>query len=457
VLRRGSADPIEGELLDLGTPSQIAQAIGMPAVSSTDDPVLCMKGRNGLITLLPMAEVQEWKFLDQEILERDPEQTGQHLTISLEGSKAGQKVTLTYYYLWRGVQWTPSYLLERRDDGRVQVELRGEIVNKLIDMAGTRLFLVVGVPNFLFLDQPSPMAVQKSLQQVTSALQVHGAIRPNIVANTRFTQMVSNVMTSPSAVPIETRQPERGGTVGAGAQLPDVQSTDAGNLHLYEVEAVDLAKGERAIIHLANMNLACSDLVTWDITDKTLETATHSVTPADRAGNPLLHYWRIQAGETPLTTGPALVMRGDLALSQDRIFYTPRQSTGQFKVGNAIGVSGTASEVVIARKPGRMEVNDRQAHSGTTVFWLKKEIRWIDETRLLTIKVRNGQKFATDLQVTRQFRGRPERLAGVAFRTLGGMTETEDEINQLSWEVSLKPGEKDRVTITYVARIFTQR
>jgi len=458
VRRRGSEHYLTGELLGLQSPATVAQAVGMKAVSKKADFVLSIKQHNGLIVLMPMSEVEEWRFLDREELERDPERTGQHLTISLEGTKAGDEVSIAYYYLWKGVRWTPSYLLERGDDGRVALELRGEIKNDLIDLKGTRVFFVVGVPNFAFLKTPSPMVAQKSLQQVTAALQKTAIYASNAFSNGQFNNMVSNVQMPTTIAPLEVRQPTSADTAFApAAELPDVQSTDAGSLHLYEVADVDLAKGERAIIQLDSMNLNCRDLVVWNVTDARIDTAMHMVSPKDRAANPLTHYWMLEAGDTPLTTGPALVMKGDVALSQDRIFYTPRHTAGRFKAGTAVGFAGVAMETVLSREAGVKEVNDKQGHDHGKVFWLKKEIRWVDERRELTLQVKNGQAFASDLSVTRTLKGRPEPSKDVTMRTLGGMSDTEDQMTQLSWKATLEPGETKEIKIIYTARVFTKK
>ena len=458
ILRRGAETRLSGELLGLRSPVAVAEAVGIPSVTAGDDHILSIKQSNGTVTLVAMSEVEDWRFLDSEAMERDPERTGQHLTISLEGAKEGDEVTIAYYYLWKGVRWTPSYLLERGEDGRVALELRGEITNDLIDLKGTRVFFVVGVPNFAFVGTPSPMVAQKSLEQVTAALQRTAVYARNDFSNGQYNNLLSNSQMRATVEPLEVRQPaatEAGYAPAAG--LPNVQSTDAGSLHLYEVGNIDLAKGERAIVQLDSMDLACTDLVVWDVGDARVDTAAHMVTPADRSANPLTHYWMLKAGDTPLTTGPALVVKGEIALSQDRIFYTPRHTAGRFKAGTAVGVAGVASETVISREPGVKEVNDRQSHHAGRAFWLKKEIRWVDELRELTLQVKNGQAFETDVHITRTFRGRPEVNEELSMRTLGGMTDTEDEINQLTWSDTLTPGETKEIKLRYTARVFTKK
>lgn len=457
VRRRGSKESLSGELLSLRTPVGLSEQLGMPAVTRNQEWILSLKQQDGVISLIPMSEIEEWRFLDTEALDRDPDQTGQHLRISLEGAKEGQEVTISYYYLWKGVSWTPSYLLEREKDGKVRLELRGEIANKLLDLKGTELHLVVGVPNFMYINTPSPMVAQKTLQQVTSVLQNTPAFSNDFSRNAQFTQLTVNNAVSHGR-PIETRQPEAAEAGFAPPpELPDAQSTDAGSLHLFKVDGVELAKGERAIVHLATMDLTCRDLVTWDIADVRVQRADHTPTPKDRAANPLTHYWMLKAGDTPLTTGPALVMKGEIALSQDQIFYTPRNTEGRFKVGTAVGIAGVASENVLSREPGSKEVKDKQSHYHGKAFWLMREIRWIDETRELTVQVTNGHAFETEVHVTRQFHGRPEEAPEVTMQTLGGMDDTKDQLNRFTWNVSLKPGETKELNIRYVARVFTKK
>lgn len=120
-----------------------------------------------------------------------------------------------------------------------------------------------------------------------------------------------------------------------------------------------------------------------------------------------------------------------------------------------MGIVGLASETVLSREPGSKEVKDKQSHYQGKPFWLMREIRWIDETRELTITVRNGHAFETDVEVTRQFSGRPEETDEVTLQTLGGMDDTKDQLNRLMWNVTLEPGEEKELKITHVARVFS--
>jgi hypothetical protein len=330
------------------------------------------------------------------------------------------------------------------------------VVNHLINLEETKLYLVVGVPNFTLHSTPSPMVAQKSLTQITGALRRTPQFQGNDFANNKFTNLaVSNSLVAEAPEKIEIRQPAPGG-FAAAPELPNVVNTDAGNLHLYEVNDVDLAKGERAVINLDVMQLACGDLVTWKISDARVETATHQVAPADRAANPLIHHWLLKAGDSPLTTGPALVMKGDVALSQDMIYYTPRHSTGRYKSGNAVSVAGVAEETVLARESGSKEVNDRQSHHNGKAFWLKKEIRWVDETRELKITVTNGMTFETGVEVSRIFKGIPEENKELTMLTLGGRSDSQDQTNRFRWVERLPPGESKEIALRYTARIFTK-
>lgn len=459
VKRRDQETELRGELLGLRAPTALAQAVGLPSVTQPDDHVLSIKQTNGLISLVPLTQVESCTFGDARMAERDPEKTGQHLKIALAGYEEGQEVTIAYYYLWKGVQWTPTYLLERDEKGTLRVDLRGEVINHLLDFEDAKLHLVVGVPNFAFHKIPSPMVAQKSLTQVTPALQKAAPVFYNGFSQTQFTNIaVGNNLAAPAnAPPIEQPQPENPENPlgAASARLPDVSSTDAGNLHLFEVETVELKKGERAIINLATMELNCQDLVTWDIADTRVETAAKEVTPADRAANPLIHYWKIQAEETPLTTGAALVMKGDIALSQDKIYYTPRGTFGRFRVGNAIGMTGMAEETVLSRTPGEKEIEDRQDSYQGKAFWLMKKHRWTDEVRELTVTVQNNQAFPAEMQVTRTFSGIPKDMSeGVTMRTLGTRSESKEQTSRLSWKGPLAPGEAHTLTIKYEIRTF---
>ncbi len=459
IRRRGTEREISGELISLRSPAGVTQALGMPNVAQGDELILSIKQHDGVLSLVPMSEIEEWKFQDSDVLDRDPQQTGQHLTVTLDGAQPGQEVTIVYYYLWKGIRWTPSYLLERSEEGNVHLELRGEVSNSLLDLKDTEVHLVVGVPNFAFVDVASPMVAQKTLQQVTAALQATPSFYNNSLSNGQFTQMVGNNKNIATvAQPIEVRQPRASDpNFAPPPELPNAQSTDAGSLHLFKVDGIDLAKGERAIIHLSTMNLTCRDLVTWNIGDKRVRTAAHSPSPTDRASNPMVHYWMLKAGDTPLTTGPALVMKGDVALSQDRIYYTPRHTAGRFRVGEAVGISGDVQESVVSREPGSQEVKDKQSHYQGKAFWLMREIRWVDETREMKVSVKNGSSFETDVEVSRQFKGRPEKSEGVTLQTLGGMRTTEDQLNRFTWNITLKPGESKDLKIAYVARVFTKK
>ena len=462
VLRRGSETPVVGELLGLKPPAAVGTAIGLP-VGAEEELLLTIKQTDGVVCLVPMSEVAEWRFDDAGALERDPAGSGQTLVVTLDGAEPGQEVTLATYYLWRGAQWTPSYVLERQADGMVRARLSGEVSNQFIDLEKTDLYLVVGVPSFAFLGTRSPMAVQKTLAQVATALsQVPQGVdlrRAMLLDNARGNamQMPAAPGRGPAPAPAPAPAPdpaEQAAPAGVAAAVPQ---SEMASLHLYQLSDVDLAKGERAIVTLADMTLNCRDAVTWDIADGRVDTPGKPVTPAARAANPVEHFWEIEAGDTPLTTGPALVMDGAIALAQHTLYYTPRRTVGRFRVGVGVGLAAHAVRRVIERAPGKLEVNDKQAHHAGKVVWLKKEIRWNDERRELEVRLTNSYSFETDFRVTRTFLGTAGRVKDATVETLDAETETTDRKSRLVWEGSLKPGETRTLTVPYTARVFTKR
>ena len=456
VTRRGSEEPLVGELLGLKPPAAVGAAIGL-TVGAEDDLLLAIKQRDGVVCLVPMSEVAEWHFDDARAFERDPAGSGQTLVVSLDGAKPGQEVTLATYYLWRGVSWTPSYVLERQEDGTIQARLSGEVANQLLDLQETDLYLVVGVPSFAFHDERSPMAVQKTLAQVTTALSQtpkgldlrKSMLIDNARGNAR--QLPAHPGRAPAAPPPPAEEAAPG---GGGAAVPQ---SEMASLHLYKLSGVALAKGEHAIVTLAEMKLNCRDTVTWDIADGRIDTPGKPVTPTARAANPVEHFWDIQAGDTPLTTGPALVVDGDIALAQHTLYYTPRGTIGRFRVGLGVGLAAHAVRRVLERTPGKLEVNDKQSHHAGKAFWLKREIRWNDERRELEIRLTNSYSFETDFRVTRTFGGKADPVEGATVETLDAETETTDRTSRLVWEGVLKPGETQTLKVPYTAREFTKR
>jgi len=336
---------------------------------------------------------------------------------------------LTMGYLQKGMGWTPSYLVSLQDEKTARITMQAVLTNDVEDLTDADVFFVVGVPNFQFADQWSPMALQQTL--VDYMRDAERPVNGRQFSNALMGQSIGGMVQAPDAGTFEA-------TVGA---LEGVSEED---LFLYSRPGVTLAKGERATYNIFAANVGCEHIYEWVVADDPQVDVygnrvnnSRSNNPADQAtANVVWHSVRLKnSSGFPWTSAPAMVISGTKALSQDTLLYTPKGASSNLKMTIATDVRTDKKELEVERQPKALYRNGSEFEAVTVEGTLKVKSYKSKEIALKISRTLVGEVLSATTD------GKTEKL-GEAIR---GVNST----SRITWDVKLKPGEEKVITYRY--------
>jgi hypothetical protein len=355
---------------------------------------------------------------------------------------AGQ---LRLYYFTPGIRWIPTYRLENID-ASPRLSLQGEIINELEDIAGARVDLVAGVPNFRFKGVVSPLSLERTLRNALAAA------APVIMGQV---QSLSNAAFGGGGWREQTTQP---------ATDAPVLSSGEQDLYVYRTGTMSLVKGGRATLPLWTADAPLSHIYTLHI-DANQEARPEPQEPRPMYGQPSLpdegfqsgpasplrllrhQVWHqlelSNTGEKPWTTGPALVLKEALPIAQELLTYTAVGAKTRLPLTVAVDVRGDYSEVELSRQPNALQWNHNN-------FGLIRKRG--------TATIRNFRKEPVRVCITLAIPGKADEASdnGVIsiddFRQSDWISNWQYRINNhsdVTWEFELKAGETRTVSCGY--------
>ena len=375
--------------------------------------------------------VQSLQFLDPpETSVRDTESV-KRLRFKVIPARAQARVGL--FYLQKGTSWTPAYLVDLVNDHQVRMTMQALVVNDAEDFEAADLQFVVGYPNFLFADVPSPLTQDQSLAQFLTALDSGGRrrIAPDSLSNIAVQRMA------------ELDEEE-------GAGLTDYLSSAAGrvegasteDLFFYRLPGVTLKKGERALYSIFSESLDYRPIYEWTIPDTTDVDAAGDQRRAgiDRSRDQVWHSLKLKnSTSVPWTTAPALAVRDGKPLAQEMLIYTSKGASVNLKLTVAADILTSRREL----EAGRQRDVTVYRHSYDLV------------TVLGELKVKNNKDKAVTLDIRKSLTGEVLEAGG------GGLVEKAAEglksraVNpnsRITWEIPLEPGRE--LTLSYKYKIY---
>ena len=397
-----------------------------------------MLNMSGKFLVINSNEIKRVEFLEMPDLKYGTEIDGRVLQIDFNSAKPSQPIEMMY--LRNGIGWLPSYLVELTSDDKARITLRALLMNDAEDINNADLHFVVGVPNFMFSHLLSPLL---SVQTVVQFLaQLNNQYAYNLRNQTGFLGNAITAQTLDYGINEETNFFPSGVT-------GSIEGTSNEDLYFYELNNITLKKGGRALYdvlredvpirHIYEVNLSQNNLnqgyytTEYSFSEHTKNKVWHSIKLTNNTGK-------------PLTTGSALVVNtqngGKKPISQDKIKYTPVKGESFLKLTQAVDVKVTEAEKEIARQE-RVKVKHTTYYDLLTVEG--------------TVKIKNYKNKAIDLNVKRSIIGllkdsNPDWLKNTRiYPGYHGL----NRINDVCWELKLKPGEEKEVKYTYQIYIYT--
>ena len=324
------------------------------------------------VKVVPVDRIQDVTFKDAPQRTRADERYRNLLTLKLDwGDRAREETArVGLVYLQKGVRWIPSYKITIDGEGKAVVKLQATLLNEMTDLEDVTAHLVIGVPTFAFKDTIDPIALQQAAAQLSQYFRE--------ADQTAFA--FSNAIMTQSARMGEHRRP--GGRssspppppMNLGPDMPEGARSE--DLFIFTVEHVTLAKGERMVLPITEFALPYKDLYTLNVpfappmeVRKQFNNQQQAELAKLFAAPKVIHKIRLTNDSSyPLTTAPALIIRGNRVLAQGMMTYTAVGGTTDLEVTAAVDIQVTKDDVETERVPNaakwRGESYDRIQLSG---------------------------------------------------------------------------------------------
>ena len=322
-------------------------------------------------------------------------------------AEAGKRREMLLMYFRPGVRWIPTYRINlpsgEKDEKRAKISLQAEILNEAEDLIDMPVDIVVGVPNFRFRTNVSPLVLEKTLLNtlLSAAPNLMGQFR-NDFSNSLYGQR-SGEFRRDSA---HANAVARGGSI----ELPDeLTATGVQDLFVYKLPPLTLRKGERAAVPILPTEVPYRDIYTWDLHLKRNDNAT--APSGSGVQSPLAlsqnTVWRqielINNTDLPWTTGAAMIMQGRQPLGQELLTYTSPKDFCRVPVTVSIDTRGSFEETETRRE--------------------LKALRWSSNDyakiyQKASLDLCNNKSETIDVEITLRFGGKADQVSHEGKMTL---------------------------------------
>lgn len=276
-----------------------------------------------------VSHIRDVVFLDEPTTTLKHQRVRPLLTMKLawDGDKPKPRAAVGMAYLQKGLRWVPNYRITIDGKGKAIVELQATLLNELADLDDVTVNLVIGVPRFEFDHTVDPIAMRGAIEKTTAQLSQY------FQTNSQTAFALSNsMMTQVSRAGEHHRRAPAPRPQGAGADAPAIGDAEKSeDLFVFTVEHVTLARGERMVLPITRFELPYEDVYTLDLPigpppelRRGFNTQQQHQLAQLMHAPKFMHKLRLTNDSAfPLTTAPALILRGERLIAQGMMTYTP--------------------------------------------------------------------------------------------------------------------------------------
>lgn len=348
------------------------------------------------------------------------------------GGKA-KSAEITMAYLEKGITWSPSYLVNIRDEKTADITLEAILANDAEDLEDAEISFVVGYPNFQFADITTPLSLQQSVAQFIAAVAAgrsagsYGGtsqiMSQSVVFNNAFTGYDASAAWRPE------------NTYSATQPMAGESNED---LYLYQQKHVTLKKGDRARYTVFTGKAAYEHVYEWELPDS-MNVDPNGYRSGERSdasqGPQVWHVLRLENTTThPWTTAPALAVNGSMPVAQDTLKYTPPAGKSTLKLTAATDIRAQVEQI----EASRTQVDSY--HDKVTVKG--------------KLSLRSYKAKPVTLSVKKSIVGEVAEASdsGKVVKLAKALTAVNSN-SQVSWEFELAPGTEKLLTYQYTVMI----
>jgi hypothetical protein len=312
-------------------------------------------------TFLPVGDIESLTFADRHEAKVHDENLKDVLKLRLAGNRrlaagapSSTEARVGMIDVEQGLRWIPDYKISLDGKGHARLKLQATLVNDLIDLDDVETQLVVGVPSFIADGENDPIALRKTLSDVTNRLDQNSAMR-SAFSNAIMTQTVGYDRGRSSSNQNGQSETTAGGGDGPGSEKHE-------DLFVYNLKHISLKRGERMVVPVAECTVPYEDLYVLDLPLKPpLQVARSGMSGGLESDlnkeNELKIAHKIRFkndSNKPFTTAPALLIDSEsgreVMLAQSLIPYASPGGTSDVTLTTAVDLKATRSENEVSRQ-----------------------------------------------------------------------------------------------------------
>ncbi|MDR0328576.1 MAG: hypothetical protein LBI05_09810, partial [Planctomycetaceae bacterium] len=370
----------------------------------------------------------------------------------------GGKIRL--FYLTKGATWAPSYRIDVLDGKRLRIEQTAAIRNEGMPIADTDISLVSGFPQIDCANILSPLTPSQTLEQFFRQILAQTQANLQGYRGSDFSMMSNSVLSNSGMLAQRATMPSAIANAGfdttalAAGEGPDIHYNSIGKRSLDTGDTLSLTvgKGEaeyRRVLEcdlspqmLNNYNELVQNWHAWQNYNNQI--VTPEVFDVLKFQNPL---------EFPMTTAPAMVTEKSRFLGQSQSYWVNPQQVASIKITKVMNLAVTYSEKaedvqlqtfggIVAKTLGK--AGDGQSPP-VRVF---RNNNYIQRKVTGTIEIANRRNEEVVLHLSGVLLGKAENIEPAPAKSaLSTKDYYPNELSDLFWELTLKPGEAKTMTI----------
>lgn len=341
---------------------------------------------------------------------------------------ASKPVTIRITCLVKGLCWSPAYRVDLNESARLNLRQQAVVRNELEDLTDVEMFLITGYPNIEFANVDSPLSSSATLagffRQLAAAASPSGAL-----VNVQSQTVAFN----------------RGSDDFAAVAVPSGEGVD---VHYQSVGRRTLRAGEALAFDVAGDAADYKRVVEWIVPDTRDEWGRqvdrwqreHATATDPYGDEPWDAITFRNPFSFPMTSAPATIVDHGRFAGQCASDWTAAGDEASLRVNRALSVRGMCGEQ--EDEGERIVVN-----FGGREF---RKVKVKGE-----VMVSNSRNEPVDMVIRRRFSGQLQEAEGSPASSLReeGVYSV-NRRNELTWRITLKPGEQRTLTYRYEVLVY---
>jgi hypothetical protein len=341
------------------------------------------------------------------------------------GESKQKKATLSITYLAKGMAWAPSYRVDISDPKTLSLKQNAVVKNELEPFADAQLQLISGFPSVHFGHVVSPLAPTQTWTNFFQQLNQHFG---------RGNAAMSNVVTQ-QAVAFNRNAPD------SGIDLSAIPTGEGVDVHYQDIGRQSLEEGDAISVETASGKAAYDRIAEWIVPD-TRQADGRYIEEYQRQGDPEKYedsVWDSVRFHNPLsfpmTTAPAMVVADGKFNGQQMSYWVNPGEETTLHVTKALSIRTRSIEQEIDGGRDIVNVGGLAYRKATLEGTLQANNHRNEQITLVIRRCFSGELVSADREPKTSLL---EEGAGYINKR-----------NQLTWNLTLKPGEEVKLKYRY--------